>query len=256
MVNTLKSFFKEVTEIDYILRNHLRGGIRMKRLLKLFLIVLIVGIGLAQSVDVNAAKYNKKKLYKAFYGQVTGKLYVGQYTEYCIKDINGDGIPELIARYIPKITTPEIVNGLYASGDAGDYRVSFYDKKKNKITGWTHFRGGPNNNKHYIFKTEFNKKTKEIRTYYCHEIVNTDRWALQISIYKYSKKSNAYIYGHRYADYGREGDDCNVDGDHMTRAEGIKLIDSKYDFKNSVDFEKLKYTKKKKFIKKLKKGMK
>jgi hypothetical protein len=38
----------------------------------------------------------------------------------------------------------------------------------------------------------------------------------------------------------------------MTRAEGIKLIDSKYDFKNSVDFEKLKYTKKKKFIKKLK----
>ena len=57
-------------------------------------------------------------------------------------------------------------------------------------------------------------------------------------------------------DYGKEEDVCNVDGTHMTKEEGLDLINSKYDSKGSADFAKLKYTKKKKFIKTLKKGMK
>lgn len=232
---------------------------RFKRFISqftLFALLISAALGGYKSGEVEAAaKYNKKKLYKAFYDEVNSKEFAGNFNEYCLKDINGDGIPDLICRYVIKKYSDEVVHGVYATDGTCDYKACFYDPKTNKICSRKYFRGGPDKNKHFKTSSSFNPKTKQIITIYRNQIYKTGKWNLSISVFKFDKKNRYYISKH-YLYYNSTNGKCYLNGKLIDVKKGEKIIKSKYKTKGSKNFASLKYTKKQAFNKKLKKGFK
>ncbi|MCR5103425.1 MAG: hypothetical protein K6B68_03090 [Eubacterium sp.] len=224
--------------------------------LKAILLVLAFFIQSFGAYEVEAAgKYNKRKLYKAYYNALTesvkkSKKKIVQYQESCLKDINRDGIPEMICRYINTEKKSVFVSNQKVNPGEICYTIFYYNKKNNRVNSFGFKVQDENEYRKAGWKrdAEYNPKTKEIiRT-----ILKKDSdgmYRKHVTIYRFNKKLNKHTYVHSFVE---KKDNCCYDNRILPVSIGLGLIMSNYQTKDSVKFSKLQYQRQDSFLRKLK----
>lgn len=207
--------------------------------------------------DVIAKSINESKKYPAW------KYYQG----YCLKDINNDGIPEMICRYKNTSTKDVIVmpTGARVGSGATNYAIFCYNKKSDYVQWISKFYAynKPETNK-WETCIEYNPRTQKIM--YTHifsaYVLNKQKEIeehhdyREIYIYKVNPNINtAFSNKFHYLENKTTGN-CYFGSKKMSQKKAYKLIMSKYEKKGSVKISSLKYIKTNAMMKKLKKGFK
>ena len=211
-----------------------KQGIKISRVIYSILIIALIA-SIINPIQVNAASRTKKNAYKAYYKWMKSseaKVYSGSgekyYKKYSLIDLNKDGIPELIA-----------ANPQYLNSNCYDYKICSFNGTTVETVSLSENRA----------TVGFIPKTGKLNSAYLSGAMGD----FCSTIYKINKKGNIVRIAN-LSEYGvlTPSPSYKINDKSVNKKTFVKKSKKIYNNKKEKGFHTLKFTSRKKMLKKLK----